>query len=128
MNFVDKKDVAGTQVGENGRQVARALYRRAGGDFNVDAHLIGQDVRQSCFSQARRAVEQHVIQRFGALASSIDQYLQVFFDLFLADQIDQAMRAQRLIQPVIRPGIRVDKAIGLIHHISLRYPLVGKTR
>ncbi len=102
MNFINKQDVALFQVGKQRRQVTGAFQRRAGGDSKIHAQLVGDDRRQRGFSQAGRAIQQHVIQRFAAQASGIDKYRQIFLHLFLTDIIVHGTRAQRIIAFVLR--------------------------
>ena len=54
----------GFEVGQDRRQVAGALQHRAGSLAQVDAHLARDDVRQRGLAQARRAEQQHVVERF----------------------------------------------------------------
>ena len=55
------------EVGEDRREVARTLEHRPGGLAQVHAHLARDDVRERRLAQARRAEEQHVVERLAAL-------------------------------------------------------------
>ncbi len=66
MHFVDEEDVALAQIGEDGRQVAGALDGRARRDLEPRAHLHAQDMREGGLAEARRSIEQDVIQRLAA--------------------------------------------------------------
>ena len=90
VDLVDEEDVALVQVGQDGRQVAGPLDGRPGGDLDAHAHLVGDDVGQRGLAQARRAVEQDVIQRLAARLGRLDQDAQVLLDPILADILGQA--------------------------------------
>ena len=50
MDFVNEEHIAGPQVGQNSCQVPGALNGRPCRDLDVDAHLVGNDVRQGGLS------------------------------------------------------------------------------
>jgi hypothetical protein len=87
VNFVDEQHIAGAQVGENRSQVAGALDGRTGRDLDIDAHLIGDHVRQRRLAKPGRAVEQNVIERLAAPTRGRDQYPEILLDLLLPDQV-----------------------------------------
>ena len=89
MDFINKKDIAGAQVGQDGSQVAGTLDGRAGGDLDVDAHLIGHHMRQGGLAQPGRPIKEHMVERFAALAGSCDQDAEVFLDILLPDQVGE---------------------------------------
>jgi hypothetical protein len=66
MDLVDEQHVVRFEVGQHRGQVAGALQHRARGLAQVDAHLVGDDVGQRGLAQARRAEQQHVVERLGA--------------------------------------------------------------
>jgi hypothetical protein len=68
VDLVDEQHVVRFEVGQQRGQVAGALQHRAGGLAQIDAHLGGDDVRQGGLAQARRAEQQHVVERLAALA------------------------------------------------------------
>ena len=63
MDLVHKENVVFAEIRQQGRQIAGLFDGRAGGDADVDSHLGGDDARQRGLAQARRAVEQHMVQR-----------------------------------------------------------------
>ena len=71
MDLVDEQHVVRLQVGQQRGQVAGALDHRAGGLAQVDAQLVGDDVRERGLAQARRAEDQHVVERLAALARGL---------------------------------------------------------
>ena len=55
MNFVDEQHVMRFKIGQDGRQIASAFEHRAGGLAQAHAHFNGDNVRQRCLAQPRRA-------------------------------------------------------------------------
>ena len=98
MNFVNEEHIAAAQVGQDGRQIASALDDGAGGDLEVSAHFVGDDRGQGRFAQARRAIEQNMIQGFFAPLCRFDQNMEIVAQLVLADHFGQGARAQRGIE------------------------------
>src|SRR5262245_42745507 len=95
MNLVNEEDVTFFKIGEQCGQIARLFDHRPGRGFDLRAHLAGYDLSERRFAQARRPVEQHVIQRFVARKSGFDEDAQVVLDLLLADVFAQDLWAQR---------------------------------
>ena len=58
VDLVDEEDVAGLEVGEHRRQIARPLDHRAGGRADADPHLARDDVGERGLAEPGRAVEQ----------------------------------------------------------------------
>ena len=94
MNFIDKQNIPRVQVGEDGGQIPRPLDGGARGDADILAHFRRHDAGQGGLAQARRAVEQNVIQRVVALEGGVDINAQAVFHLVLADIFPQMMRPQ----------------------------------
>ena len=101
VNLVDEQHVAAGEVGQHAGQVSRALDRGAAGDADVLPHLRRHDARQRRLAQARRAVEQDVVQRLTALPRGLDVYIEAFLDGFLADVLRQRMRAKAALLLVL---------------------------
>ena len=72
MDLVDEQDIPRREVRQQRRKVARLFNGRAGGDADVDAHLIGDDAREGRLAEARRAVEQHMVKRLIAPSGRLD--------------------------------------------------------
>ena len=66
VDLVDEEHVARLEVGEDRRQVAGALDDRPRGGADADAHLSGDDVRERRLAEARRPVEEHVVEHVAA--------------------------------------------------------------
>src|SRR5690606_37406717 len=82
----DEEHVARLQgVGEDGRQVARLLDGRSGGDADAHAELGGDDVRQRGLAQPGRAVQQHVVQRLTPVPRRFQVDLELALEALLAD-------------------------------------------
>ena len=95
VDLVDEQDVALLEVGEQRREVAGLGDHRAGGGAEVDAELARDDLRQRGLAEARRADEQHVVERLAARARGLDEHLEVGARLRLADELVEPLRAQR---------------------------------
>ena len=54
MNLVYKEDVVLRQIGEQRGQIAGLLNGGAGGDADIDPHLVGNDAAEGGFAQAGR--------------------------------------------------------------------------
>ena len=82
------------KVGEDRGQVALDLQRRAGCLLEGDSQFVGDDVGQRRLAKARRTVEQHMVERFAARFGGLDGDVEIVFDLCLADEFLQALRAE----------------------------------
>ena len=116
MDFVHEEDVTRTQVGQDGSQITGALDGGTSRHLQVDAHLVGQDMRQRGFAQPRRAVEKDMVKRLPSLSSCFDQNRQVLFHLFLSDQVGQQLGTQCVVHAVIRLRVRVYEAVWAFGH------------
>ena len=94
VDLVDEQNVARLEIGENGGEIARLGQHRAGGGAEIDAQLARHDLRQGGLAQARRAGEQHMVQRLAARLGGLDEDGEIFARLLLADEIGQPLGAQ----------------------------------
>ena len=101
MDFVDKEDIAGIQIGQQRRQIAGFFNGWAGGDANIHPHLVGDDAGQSGLTQTRRAVQQGVIQGFSPPPGGLDVNRKIALGLLLTGVIAEQFRPQTDL-----PGIR----------------------
>ena len=107
MDLVHEQDVVLIEVCQQRRQIAGLLDGRAGGDADIDAHLLSDDTGQRGLSQTRRAVEQHMIQSLRAAAGGLDEDGQVLLGLLLPDIFHQCAGTERCLT-----GILVQKRLG----------------
>jgi hypothetical protein len=112
MDFVDEQHVVRFEVGQHRRQVAGALQHRPRGLAQIDAHLVGDDVRQRGLAQARRPEQQHMVHRFGAPLGGLDEDFELAADLLLADVIGQPLGPQRALQRVFLRSIPCPRRSG----------------
>lgn len=73
VNLVDEKDIVFGEAGKETGEVAGFVEDRSRGHLKVDAQLVGDDVREGCLAEARRAVEEHMVERFGAVGGGTDK-------------------------------------------------------
>ena len=76
-------------------EVARLGDHRAGGGAEADAHLAREDSGERGLAEARRAVEQHMVERLAAALGGIDEHAQILARALLADEFVEALRAKR---------------------------------
>ena len=98
VDLVDEEDVPLLERSEHAGEVAFLLDYGAGGAADIYGHLLGEDVRQGGFAQARRSVEKDVVQRFFPLPCSLDKHFEVADQLFLAYIIGEVLGPQCAIQ------------------------------
>src|SRR5512141_2093937 len=107
MDFINKQYIASTQVGEDGGKVTSTLDRRACCHFHIDAHFVSEYMREGRLAQARRAIEQDMIQGFMAFSRRRHQDSQILLDLILPDQVAELLWTQGIIDAIIGLGFRV---------------------
>ncbi|CFM09835.1 Uncharacterised protein [Bordetella pertussis] len=112
VDLVDEQDVVAFQVGQQRRQVARALQHGAGRLAQLHAHFVRDDVRQGGLAQARRAEQQDMVERLAALARGRDEDLQLFARALLADVFFQRLGPQGAFDRLLvgRHRLRRDNA------------------
>ncbi len=117
VDLVDEEDVVGLEVGEDGGEVAGALQHRPRGLLQVHAHLARDDVRERGLAEARRAEEEHVVERLLAVPRRGDEDLELLADLRLPDVLGELARAQRPFLALLhrRGGVPGDEAVGFDH-------------
>ena len=95
VDFVDKKNVAAFERGEQAGEVSRFFNRGAAGGLDVHPHRVREDVGEGCFSEAGRAAEQNVLQHVAALLASLDHEFEALADFFLPGEFAEHRRTQR---------------------------------
>src|SRR5271156_2585007 len=112
MNFVEEEKILGVERSEDGGEVALFFEQRAGADFYCGPHFVGENLGQGGFAQARRAVEQDVVEGFAAGAGRFDGDLQIFFDAILADVVGESGGADTGFDArVVIEGLAGDDAV-----------------
>src|SRR3990172_2220271 len=106
MDLIDEEDVTPIEVGQNGCQISRPFDRRAGGDSEVDAHLMCQNVSQRRLAQSRWSVKQDVVERLAARLGGLNKDGQILLYSILADHFLQQARAQVIVVRIFRAYIR----------------------
>ena len=83
----------------------------------IHAHLARDDVRERRLAQARRAEQQHVVERLLALARGLDEDRELAADLFLADVFVELLGPQRALERLFlrRGGRGGNQAVGFDH-------------
>jgi hypothetical protein len=94
VNFVDEEHFAGREVRHDTDQVARLFDRRTGRRAHRDAHLVRDHVGERRLPEARRSVEQDVIERLASLLGGRDRHLKIFADAILTDVLVEPARTQ----------------------------------
>ena len=106
VDLVDEQHVAGLEAGQHRGEIARTLQHRAGRVAQVDAQLVGQDVRQRGLAQARRAEDQGVVERLAPLPGRGDEDVQLPLHGRLAHVVGQALRTDRAVELVVAQRTR----------------------
>ena len=94
MNFINEQNVVLFQVGQERGQVLGLLQHRAAGLAQVDAQFGRNDVGERRFAQARRAKQQHVVQRLATHLGRADENLQLLANLHLTHILVEQLGAQ----------------------------------
>ncbi len=79
MNFIDEEDVSLFQIGEHCCQITGFFNDRSRSTFNIDPHLLGNNIGQSGLPQTGRTKEKDMIKGFLTFAGCINKNLQVPF-------------------------------------------------
>lgn len=95
MNFIDEEHVAGLKLGEQADEVAGLGEGGPGGDGELGAHFIGDDVGEGGFAQAWWAVEQGVFHGVAALSCGGEGDAELSDDVRLADVVIELDGSQR---------------------------------
>ena len=120
MDLVDEQHVVRLQVRQQRREIAGALDHRPRGLSQIDAELVRDDVRERGLAEARRAEDQHVIERLAPVARGLDEDLHLRLDRGLADVVGELLRAHGAIERslVALRACRNDAV--LLDHVRLR--------
>ena len=127
VDLVDEQHIAMLEVGEERSEIARFGDDRPRGGAEIHTELAGDDLRQRRLSQAGRAYEQHVIERLLSGACRLNEHRQVRARLALADEVGEALGAQRGVAVLVpRFGAHEPRrARDRIHSVRSRLYLFG---
>ena len=117
VDLVDEQDVAVLEVGQQGGKVARLGDHRAGRGAEADAHLAGENAGQGGLAEARRAVQQDMVEGLAAAPGGGDEHAQILPRRLLADKLVEAFRPQGDVG-VLGGALRRGDAGGVRGHQS----------
>src|SRR6187200_1649549 len=98
MQLVDEEHRPGLERGQERRDVALALQRRARRRHEADAELGRDNAGQRRLPQTGWAGEEHVVERLAAPAGRLDRDRELALDLLLAHEVLKPLRAQRAVE------------------------------
>src|SRR3989344_828062 len=101
MNFVYKKDRAGLEVRKNRRKISRSLDRDSGRVFKVRSKSFCNQMRERCFTHARRSVKKKVFGHCPTFFGGLDNNTHVLFYVFLNHVLVPRVWAKRAIKGLI---------------------------
>src|SRR6267143_489434 len=93
MDFVEEEDFLGFERGEDGGEIAFALWKGGGAGREGDSKLVSDDLRESGLAEAWGAVEENVVEGFVAGTGGFDSDLDILLDALLADVFVEALGA-----------------------------------
>ena len=94
VDLVDEEHLAFLEVGQHRREVARLLEHGPGGRPHRDAELVADHVGERRLPEARRAVEQDVVERLAALPRRGDRHHEVLAHPLLPDVLVERARPE----------------------------------
>ena len=104
VNLVDEQHVVRFERSKQPGQVARLVEHRPRRELEAHAQFVGYDIRECGFSQAGRAVQERMVERFSAPAGRLDEDTQVFHHVLLAGKVAESQRPQRVLVFALRGG------------------------
>jgi hypothetical protein len=81
------------EVGEDRGEVLGLLEHRPRGLAQVDAELVGDDVRERRLAEARRAEQEHVVHRLAAPLRRADEDPELLARFRLTDVLGESLRS-----------------------------------
>ena len=114
VDLVHKEDVPLVEVGQKSRQITRLLDGGPGGDADAGPHLLGDDPGEGRFTQARRAVEQDVVQGLVPPLGRLNEDRELLPGPFLANVLREGFGAEGGFLGILRQeglgydGILID--------------------
>jgi len=112
MHFVDEEDLLVVQVRKDRGEITFDLERGTRSLLESGAKFVGDDVGKRGFAKAGRAVEENVVECFAAGLGGLDGNVEILFDFVLADEFDQALRAELEFKGgIVLDGSRRDETV-----------------
>src|SRR5713226_6042867 len=124
--FVQEENLAQFERSEDGGEVTLALKQRPRAGLDGHVKFIGDDLCERGFAQAGRAVKQHVIERFAAIARGFEGDGNIFFHALLAYVLVESFRANAGVEAqifVVRGG--GNNAFGSVRAAEIVFIFVG---
>ena len=121
VDLVDEEHVVFLERRQQSGQVARLVEHRPRRHLEAHAQLVGDDVRERRLAQARRAVQQHMVERFLTHASGHDEHLQVLHHLALAAEAVEREGAQG----VLIVALRLRRCAGSLAYVEFSHRCVS---
>src|SRR5260370_25293956 len=113
MNFIEEEDFLFLQRSEDGGEIALAFKQRPGAGLDDDAKLIGDDLRESGFPEARRAVEKDMIESLATAACGFNGDGDIFLNALLANVFGERFGAHAGVKArVVVKRSAADDALG----------------
>ncbi len=101
MDFVDEQNVRARDAREQAREHAFVLDGGSARHEQLDAHFLGQDVRERGLAEAGRTAEQDVVERLAAAPRRLHVNAQVVLVLLLTDEFVQRRRAKDAVEALL---------------------------
>ena len=111
VDLVDEEHIMLLQIRQESGEVAAPFDGGAGRLAEVDAELVGDDAGERRLAEARRPVEQDVVERLAARERRLDEDGEVRLDLLLADVLAELARAQAVLPVVAVLLVHGDDAV-----------------
>ena len=98
MDLIDKEHIVLLQRGEDACQIARLVEHRAAGELEAHAEFVGDDVGKRGLSQSGRTMEQGVVEGLATIFGSLDEHLEILYDLLLSTEVAETQGAQGVLK------------------------------
>ena len=113
VDLVDEQHIVFVEIGQQCGQISGFFNGRAGGNADVNPHLVGNDACQRSLAQTGRTVQQHMIQRLGPQFCRLNVDLQIILGLFLTGVFVKQFGAQTALLLVVVGQCGGDDALFL---------------
>ncbi len=110
MDLIDEEDVSRGQVEKDRAERALVVDRGPGADLDRDAELVGDDVRERCLAETRRAAQQHVLDGLVPATRRLEKDAEVLPHLLLTHVLAEEPGAQREVELGV-VGLRVEEFV-----------------